>query len=677
MLAGAPPFTGPTVQSVLAQLMTDRPKPLSLLRDTVPAHVEAALDKALAKVPADRFATASDFAAALQKTGLVPLPADGRARASGRPEGVGVPKRWAAALLGSGAAVGALGMWLVAGGIRQRSEPAAPVARFSFDVGRLAQTVENNIAVSPNGSIIAYVVEDSNQTTALFLRFLNRTEVTRVSGTERAVQPFFSPEGTRLGFHQDGKLRTVSVVGGEISTVCDAPGARGAFWAEGNVIVFSATRNGRGSLFRVSDAGGEPELLLTPGPDELVDFNSPEVLPDGRTVLFVRWSPSSGGGLAALSLEDRQVTELGQRGERPRYVDPGYVVMFDGGFKARPFDVARMRFTSLARPVVTGARSQVISDRSTLDVSRSGTVAFLGGPSPGRELVLVDRAGGAAVLPLEPNFYGTPRFSPDGRRIVFVVAYPRTNASDLWVYDTGLRTSSRLTLDSASQSPEWSPDGRRVIYARKAGGTPEDWNLHSMPADNSGPPELLLSRPSAQWQGLLTPDRKTLIFWESGVSTQADIWATPVDTSNAAHALAATTGWESAIALSPEGRWLAYHSDESGRREVYIRSITGSGGRYQVGQGGAQPRWGSGGRELYFWSGDSLYAVPITRGETLEIGSARALFGGRFAGLANFPYQSYDVRADGQRFVFIRDRPDDRRRIEVVLNWFDGLSHAR
>jgi Tol biopolymer transport system component len=319
----------------------------------------------------------------------------------------------------------------------------------------------------------------------------------------------------------------------------------------------------------------------------------------------------------------------------------------------------------------------VITDQATLGVSRSGTAAFLSGQSPGRDLVLVDRAGRAEVLPLEPNFYGQPRFSPDGRRVVFTVEYPFVNATDLWIYDTDLGTSSRLTVDSASLSPEWSPDGRRVIYAREAGSIPPEWNLYSIRTDNSGPPELLLARFNDQWQGLLTPDSRTLVYWENGGRTQGDIWVTPVDTPQAARPLAITMGFESAIALSPDGRWLAYHSDESGRSEVYIRSMIGSGGRYQVSRGGTQPRWGAGGRELFFRNGDSLYVVPITPGEELGIGSARALFGGRYSGVWSFYWPAYDARPDGQRFVFVRDRPDDRQRIEVVLNWFDQLQHAR
>ena len=677
MLAGDPPFTGSTAQSVLAQVMTDRPKRLSLLRETIPVHVEAALGRALAKVPADRFDNASDFAEALKKPGLVPLPADAGARALGRPEGSRVPGRWVVALLASGAAVGALGMWLGVGGIRQSREPAAPVARFSFDVGRLAQN-QTNIAVSPNGSIIAYVGEDSNQTTQIFLRFLDRTEVTRVSGTEQATEPFFSPDSRRLGFRQDGKLKTVSVEGGEISTICDARGGLGAFWGPRNEIVFSAPWNGWPSLFRVSSSGGEPELLLSPDSitQSELQYFSPELLPDGRTVLFVRWT-SFGPTLAALSLDDRRVTELPQRGWRPLYVDPGYVVFFDDGFKVRPFDVRRTRFTGPARPFVPGARSQVIGDRGTLHVSRTGTAAFLSGQSPGRDLVLVDRGGRTEVLPLKPDFYGNPRFSPDGRRILFTVAYARTNAFDLWIYDTHLRTSARLTVDSASFFPEWSPDGRRVIYARKA-GSPPDWNLHSIHTDNSRPPELLLPRDKSQWQGNLTPDGRTLIFWEAGRGRLGDIWVTPVDTPQAARPLAITMGFESGIALSPDGRWLAYHSDESGRSEVYIRSIIGSGARYQVSRGGGQPRWGAAGRELFFRNGDSLYVVPITLGAELGIGSARALSGGRYVSppALSAPV-AYDARYDGQRFVFVRDHLDDRRRIEVVLNWFDQFSRGR
>ena len=512
-----------------------------------------------------------------------------------------------------------------------------------------------------------YLGLDATQKSYLFTRLLDRTDPLPIAGTEDAVQPFFSPDGQWLGFSQDGKLRKVSVAGGAVVTICELPaGLTGASWGYENVIVFSS----RGRLYRVPATGGSPILLRAPDTAKTPStaFRWPELLPDGRTVLF---NSTSGGvtQLAALSLDDPTVRSLDREGISPRYVDGGYLLFTenDGTLFAAPFDARRVRFTGPAQAVIDGVRLGP-SPVAKLGVAKTGSLAFLGVEGGRRELVMADRHGRLEVLALPPARYRNPRFSPDGRRLAFDIDLGSPVSGDVWTYDLAGRTITRLTFDSSSFSPEWFPDGRRIAFVHRQ-GTEND--LYWVATDGSGVSGTLFAGPTIQANPEFTSDGKTLFFAQGETDFGAggqhwDIWTMPVDSPGAARPLLANRFAEVNPRPSPDGRWLAYQANETGSNAVYLRDLaTGGSGRVRVSPDqGTAPRWSAGGRELFYRSGDSLMVVAVAAGAELSFSTPRALLGG----LANS--SGYDVHPNGQRFVWVRPRSNDAPRISVLLNWF-------
>ena len=674
MLAGEPPHTGPTVQSVIAKVLTDRPRPLRALRDSVPAAVEAAVHKALAKVPADRFASAAEFAEALTSPAAMSVALEIPMVAGHRPRAPRVAvARWALVLIVVGA-----GVW---GWLRPTAKPAAaPVVRFSlvFPPGFQPHDGRGSpVALSPDGSRIVYVGSDSMGGTWLFSRGFERLDPTVVPGTQGAAQPFFSPDGQWIGFWQDGRLRKVSLSGGAVATICEVPGVVGLFpslegatWGAGDVIVFG----GSGSLYRVAAAGGKPEVVATPDTTRGQAYRWPDFLPDGRALLFTL-ADGSGPSLATLSLEDHRVRPLGQTGSSPHYAEG--VVTFtqsDGTLFAAPFDLRRVRFSGPPEPVAEGVRVGAVL-AAKLGVSRTGALAYLTGSTALRELVMVDRTGRQQVLPAPPDRYFAPRFSPDGRRVAVAVSHGTGGVltGDIWVYELGARNLSRLTFDSINAFPEWMPGGRRVAFVRVFAVNREA--LFQIAADGSGVPETLLIRPQPVWEVQFTADGHTMVFRENHPRTGRDIWMAPLDHPQTATPLLRTPFEERGIALSPDSRWLAYASNETGGNEVYVRQLREGSARWRVSvRGGTEPRWGRAGRELFFRNGDSVYAVAMQLGADVRAGPPRLLFGGKYQTSVNASNVFYDVSPDGSRFLMVREvTSTGAEELTVVLHGLDQI----
>ena len=657
MLAGEPPFTGPTVQAIVSRVVTEEPRSLTLQRRTIPPHVEAAVLKALQKLPADRFATAGQFAEALSRPGVVVGPATWR---------------WRGALPWTVAGVAAaLGLW-IGGAWRAPVSSPPPVARFELAFGDEAQPSDGPgapIALSPDGSRIVFLGLDAAQKGHLFTRLLDRIDPVPIPGTEGAVMPFFSPDGQWLGFYQDGKLRKVSVAGGAVVTICDLPAMTGASWGSGDVIVFAS----RGRLYRVPATGGSPTLIAAPDSASDVAFRWPELLPDGRTVVF---STASGNvsHLAGLSLQDTTVRSLDQEGTSPHFVDAGggYILFgqTDGTLFAAPFDPRRFRFTSPPQPVIDGVRMGP-SPVAKLGVAKTGALAFLSVQGGTREIVLATRQGRLEVLALPPARYRNPKFSPDGRRLAFDVDLGSPVTGDIWTYDLAGRTLTRLTFDSSSFAPEWAPDGRRIAFTRRRG---VDQDLYWVATDGSGLSDTLVAGLTIQTSPQFTSDGKTLFFAQgetdfSSASRRWDIWVMPSDSPSAARPLLANPFSEQVPRPSPDGRWLAYQANETGTNAVYVRALASgsSGGRVRVSpEQGAGPRWSANGRELFYRRGDSVMVVTVTTGSELSFSSPRALVGGLAIAWG------FDVHPSGQRFVWVRSHASDAPSITVLLNWFGG-----
>ena len=677
MLTAEPPFVGASAQAIIARVLTEEPRSLTLQRKSIPAHVEAAVRTALEKLPADRFATAAQFAEALGRTDYA-VPATRAGTATARPAPRPAARQrllravpWALAVAGISTSA-----WLVT---HQPRPLPPPTERFTLRFGRGAAATDatgSTIALSPDGSRIVFVGQDSVGAQHLFSRGLDRVDPVPIPGTGEAIQPFFSPDGQWLGFVQDNKLRKVSLTGGAVVTICDASGLfYGASWGAGDVIVFSQG----GRLRRVPSVGGQPTDIAVPDSSRKEAYRFPELLPGGRAAVFTALT-DSGPSLQAVTLADRVVTTLGQRGMSPHYVDGGYLVYAeqDGTLFAAPFDARRLRITGAPQPITDNVRlgpAQV----AKLGVARTGSLAYLSGSSAQSELTLVGRDGRAQSLPAAPNKYNMPRFSPDGRRIAVTIDLPRRRAfgsvsGDVWVWDLAAHNFQRITFDTASGNVEWLPDGRRLVYAHES---PAVLGLYTILTDGSGQPESQLTRPSPIFESSPTPDGRRLVFRENHLQTGRDIWIVPLDSPRVARALAATPFDERNPAVSPDGRWLAYASNETGTFEIYVRSLAEGSGRTRVSiGGGAEPRWARSGRELFFRSRDSVYAVPVTPGPEFRAGAARALFGGRFT--AGNP-TNWDVAPDGQRFVMVRtsEAALEGSPLEVVLHWFDQLRSQR
>ena len=450
------------------------------------------------------------------------------------------------------------------------------------------------------------------------------------------------------------------------------------------MIVFSAA----GQLRSVSAAGGLSTLLAKPDSVRGEAFRFPELLPDARTVVFAAVS-DSGPSLKILSLADHVVTTLNQRGMSPHYVDSGYLVYVeqDGTLFSAPFDAKRRKIIGAPEPIARNVKllpDNVVlgtAQAAKLGVSRTGTVVYLSGSSGRSELVVMDRSGQTTTLPAPPREYHAPRFSPDASRLAVTIVELSPSArvgsiGDTWVWNMRERSLQRITFDTSTMSAEWSPDGRRLIYGREG---PTGGSVYAIPSDGSGKPVQQFSRPGTVFELSVTRDGRQAAFRENDPAPNGqDIWIASLEGPSVARTLVATPRAERNPAVSPDGRWLAYASNESRVMEVYVRSLADGGGEpTRVSRrGGAEPRWVRGGSELLYRTADSVFAVPITPGTTFRAGAPRALFGGQFRQKNS---TNWDASADGQRFVMVRPPavPADGPPLNVILHWFDQPRAAR
>jgi serine/threonine-protein kinase len=660
MLTGEPPFTGPTAQAIVARVMMEEPRSLTLQRRSVPPHVEAAVVTALAKLPADRFATAAQFSAALGNTGYVTT-ATTRSTAAVPARRARVPALVPWALFGVTLA------GLAALLLRPKPvQPLPPVTRFSFafdGVGRIGDGTGSPIAVSPDGSRIVFIGRDAAQQTALFMRSFDREEPVQIAGTVNAAQPFFSPDGTTLGFAQDGALRKVAMAGGAVVTICDC-GSNSGSWGADEYIYYTAN----GALFRVRAAGGQPETVAVPDTAKQEALRWADALPDGSGVL-VTLVRSSSPSLAFVSLPDGRLHELGQGGMNPRWVEGDYLVFLqtDGTLFAAPFDRKGPRIGTLV-PIAEQVRAGPAFP-AKLGLSRNGVLAYLGGQAQSRELVLVTPDGRETIFPGPDRFFLRQRFSPDGRRLaVQIVELSARISSDIWIAELATGNLTRVTFDSTSSDPAWTPDGRHLVY-KGLGGT-----LFRIATDGSGVAESLLARPNTSTQEIaVSSDGKLLVFRDSDGRTRRDVWVATLDTPRTLRPLLKTPFEERGIALSPDGRWLAYTSNESGTNEIFVRRLEEGSGRWKASRGEArEPRWGPDGRELFYRVGDSLMSATATLSAEPSFAAPRPVLVGRFSSDQHNP--TWDISPDGKQFVFTRNKGEtDSPRMTVLLNWLDRL----
>ncbi len=660
MLVGEPPFTGPSVQAIVARLITEEPRGISAQRKAVPENVEAAVMHALEKLPADRFATAAGFGAALAD-GAVPRARTTVMRSAPRAS----QRRGALTMLAIGA--GGIAIGLAAGSLlSSRGQRAAPpVLRYAIpltDSTAVNEASSGVLAYAPDGSRFAYVSR-----AGLMIRSLDQLEPVPVPGGARGDSPFFSPDGAWLGFTEGARLLKVSLAGGDPVVICESCSGYQFQWGTDDTVRYHTAPPGNLNsrvLMAVSARGGPPRELANPH-SSAEAYRGPILVPGTRTVLFGLFTGNT-SRLAALDLGTGRITRFDQPGFTPQWVDAGFVVVgtASGSLLAIPFDRKRLR---PAGPAITIARDVAQPDAfaARSGVSRSGAIVYTqGGGALRRDLLIVSRSGQVSRIPGTPRIFANPRISPDGRRLAIGIGDPTTLTHDVWVVDLTQYTWSRLTTDGLSNRPIWTPDGRRIIYSSND-------DLWWIPSDGSGKPDSLLVANGSRFGGTVTADGRTLIFAESG-SDRAGIRRLVFDSAPASEQLLSGSFGEAAPALSPDGRWLAYQSDETGRAEVYVRPYPGLGARVSISlQGGSEPAWAPDGRELFYRAGDSLVAVTLDAGAALAVTARRTLFTGSF--MSGGDFREYDVAPDGNRFIFLSGGRG-RSTLIGIQNLFEHLS---
>jgi serine/threonine-protein kinase len=697
MLVGEPPYTGSTAQAILGKIIQAQPASATEARRSVPAHVDAAIRKALEKLAADRFSTAREFATAL---------ADPRFR-HGEPEGVGAAAgRWSAvsvvvAAVLAGAVTGGVA-WSVASDGTAESEA---ISRFSIDLpgGGVLGSMVQRIELTRDGRALVINALTGEETSAelflgslgertasqLFLRSLESLEAVPIRGTENVGSFFLSPDGAAVGFFafSDNTLKRVALAGGSPTTVSEpgliAGGFQGATWGEGGRIVFATDVHA--GLMQAREAGGAAQPLTTPVEGSGEVHRDPHFLPGGEYLLFAIATPNAAREtweIAVLSLATGEYERL-TTGSYPQYVEEGYLVFQRGtALWAAVLDADRGTIAGDPVPVVEGVQGGGLRNFS---VSPGGTLVYApvaddaGAP---RTLVWVDRDGQETALPIDRQPYVYPRISPDGDRLAVAVAEdvlaPGGDA-DLWVFDLDRLAPTRITFGGNNRFfPIWTPDGKWLTHADASTNTNR---LLWSAADGVGGTDTLLPLGDRRFPTSWSPDGLTLAYYvgPGGTPTSSrDIWLLYMDGDGLrSEPLVVTPFQDRAPVFSPDGRWIAYVSDKSGREEVYVRPpYPGPGPESTVSTaGGREPVWSRDGTELFYRSEEQLMVVDVELGGGFRPGTPRPLFGdvydrdtGGVGGIAN-----YDVTADGERFVMVRRDASAQAELVVVLNWAEEL----
>ncbi len=673
MFVGEPPHTGPTTQAIIAKIITHDLDPPSARRPTVPPNVDAAIRKALAKLPADRFATAADFSRALGDTSFGADTAVAAAPAAGR-------NAWRAATIGaSGVALIALAAVIA---LVTRTAPVPPTHRVSLALPQGQEWREpwlgSSVTISADGEMFAYLGEDSGQTWRIWVRHRNRLEATPVPGTTSATDPALSPDGTKVAFTTGGPgpLKVVTLATGDIRTITDSARWRGLAWADDGLLYFVTASRG---LARARPDGGDVEVLTTPAPG--TSHWNPDVLPgSGGAVFKIVTGLAEETKLAAVDFATGEVKELGPTGSSPVYLPTGDLAWMSpsGDVMAAPFDVHRLQLTGPAVRILEDVWMgwwQNARISGNLAVSATGTLLYRRGDN--RTLVTpvwVTRDGTSEAVatgwevPVVPGSMGIA-LSPDGSRFVLPILGP--TSEDLWVRDLS-GTLSRLTFEGNSARPQWSPDGKDVAYVSDRQKTLRDAFVKL--ADGSDVPRRVLTSDRQVDEVTYSHDGKWLVY-RLGTGADRDIYAARSEGDSVGTPLVATKSEERSPRLSPDDRWMAYVSNENGSNEVFVVPFPDAGAsKWQVStEGGTEPVWSSDGRELFYRdANDNLVAAEITGTSSFVVGRKIVLFSARpYAADAN--HANYDVSPDGRRFLMLETVSTSGGELILVDNWFTEL----
>jgi Tol biopolymer transport system component len=624
--------------------------------------------KCLAKDPDERWQSASDLATEL-KWMMEGGSQSGAALPQGRQQKRVNRVPWIVAAVALVAAV-----IMAAVHFRGSSQPARAVRSLvTVEEGTypiLTGDFAGPMVVSPDGTAIAFTAAREQGAVLVWVRPLNSLHARSLAGTEGATFPFWSPDSRNLGFFAGGKLKTVAVEGGTPSEICSAPIGRGGSWGSEGVIVFSP--DFQSALQQVPASGGTPKPATAMDTSKHDSHRWPHFLPDGKHFLYLAVVHANvhdpNDGIYMASLDGKEIRLVMRGFTNVAYAAGRLLFMRDSALVAQPFDVETGKLQGEAERVADDVLADETVWRAQFDASSSGVLAYASGGLTPWQAMWFDRSG-KQVAPASEKVFNllSLRLSPDGNQLATEAG---ESDSEIWIYDLKRQVNTRLTFGpGSSSSPVWSRDGQWVAYVGVRGKN----SLYRKPSNGTGQEELLFegdatARNPFDWSA----DGKTLLFGVGDYTAKGQLWALPLTGDRKPVALTQNTFVTNSARFSPDGHWIAYTSNESGRFEVYVMPFGGGAGKWQISsQGGLQPVWRRDGKELYYWSADNtLMAVPVSLNPTgVQVGARQTLF--RFnnpVGIVGI-VSPYDVSADGQRIVLITTPQQTPRPITLVTNW--------
>lgn len=680
MLAGEPPFTGPTPQAIVAKVMTTPPASLIASRDTIPAHLDRAVLTALAKLPADRFATAIEFARAIREPLVGSLPTAASTRVAPTNVDESRSRGWRRRAMVAGtislAAITAAAGWVL-GAQRARTAGQAPtgVTRFALETrpGERSPTILGQLhAISPNGSTVVYVATLSGKTQQLWRREMSALDATAITGTTGASDPVFSPDGRWIAFVVGADIMKVPIDGGTPTRIANIERgtSRGLTWTTSGEIVFAT--NGASTLFAVSAEGGTPRAVFAASGDH--GFRWPIAIPGTDDLLFTVFAPRGdtvalkvgtlGTGESVLLAAD-MFSAVGVSNGQLLYLTR------TGELRAIAYDVKSRALRGRSVRIASGVLMSPGTGFGFAALSASGDVIFREG-RPVSELVVVSANGQPRTLVPDTLAFENPRLSPNGRQIALSIE--SDNNKSIWIVDRATRLLSRLSdadLGTIRDRAEWTPDGQSVLYRRNA----PSGNTYAMRAADHSGSESLISLPGiAVNEMVIAPDGVTLLGrCSAGAARNQDImWWTLRDTT--LHEYTQGAGLETGARFSPDGKWVAYASETAGRRQVYVSAFPGAGGRVQISQDGAgAPVWGRDGQTLYYPLGRQLMVATLRFTPSVVVQSTRVVIEGDYA-LDDPLHATFDVDERGD---IILVRPVRDARTVVIRGVHDAIVAER
>jgi eukaryotic-like serine/threonine-protein kinase len=664
MATGKKAFSGKSQASLAGSILRDDPPSVNEIAPMTPPALNRVIKTCLAKDPEDRFQTAHDVKLQLQWI------AEGGSQA-----GVAAPiaaRRKSRERLAWGVAAAAVvAVAALAFGFVRRAPTKPRAVRFEI------ATPEGLIAIgapriSPDGQYLAFNATDAEGKNRIWIRPLNALAAQPLAGTEGALRPFWSPDSRYLGFVAEGKLKKIEVTGGPAQKICDAPTGSDGSWSPEGVILYDGT--GTDPIYKVSAAGGTPSVAVKPEASRKeTQIGWPEFLPDGRHFLYLATGQKPEDNIYRVgSIDSPDSKPVAPAQTLVTYAPPGYLLFVrDRTLVAQPFDPKAVKTKGEAIPLAEQIGTDSVG-LATFSVSRDGTLAYRTGEA-GARLLWVDRSGKELDTIGERGEYGNPTLSRAGDRLAYGLSDPRSGKTDVWVRDLTRNVSSRFTFGGANNGVAlWSPDGGTIVFRSDRNGV---FDLFEKPASGQGDEKTLLKDDANKFATDWSRDGRYIAFGSQGKKTGWDSWALPTFGDRKPFPIVAGPFSELMPVFSPDTRWVAYQSNESGRSEIYVQSFPGAGGKWQVSSSGGQdPSWRADGKELYYRSADQkLMAVDIQAGESFKAGIARPLFTARVQ--PGISRNKYVASADGQRFLLVA--PLGREAMSpttVVLNWFAELA---